>query len=58
MDPTDCAYAAIRAMYNKETELWICPFSYKLLIPLLQVFPSLASWYLMRRLPEQLRTLD
>lgn len=58
MSPTDCAYAAIKGIYNRDAEIWICPLYYKILIPLLQIFPSLQLWYLNKRLNNQLKTLN
>ncbi len=57
MSPLDCAYAAIRGIYFRETAVWICPLYYKIFVPLLQIFPTLQAWYLKRRLREQLSTI-
>ena len=57
MDPTDCAFAMVKAMFDREYEVWICPVYYKVFIPIMQMFPSVQAWYLLRRLREQLSTI-
>jgi hypothetical protein len=57
MSPMECAQIILRSIFNRELEVWICPFYYKLGIPLLEVFPCLHAWYLRRRLKRQLETV-
>ncbi len=57
MSATDVAYTAIRAMFLRTTQLWICPAYYYFLIPAMQLSTTFQTWYLQRRLKEQLTTI-
>lgn len=56
MAPMECARIVVNSVFNRELEVWICPFYYYLGIALLQIFPSVHAWYLRRRLKRQLET--
>jgi len=57
MDPMECAYAMVKAVFEREVETWICPFYYKIAVPILRVFPELQAWYLRKRVKQQLETI-
>jgi len=57
ISPMECAEIIMRSIFNRELEVWICPFYYKLGIPLLRIFPFLHAWYLRQRLKTQLETV-
>ena len=50
----DCA---LRAVYLKESEVWVCSMGTKIGLYILLIFPFIMVWYTGKRLNEQLQTI-
>jgi hypothetical protein len=49
-----CVDIYIKAIYNKEVEIWITPLYFKFAIPITKFFPKLMGLFMKNRLKKQL----